>query len=100
MPRSQSQLGLFAALGPTSSNQLLLGTSSWTGDGWVGSKRSANPFLRSAVLHPHPCFAVPFTPACAQHRASRGRELRPVMTRGFELKSRGPTEQVRATLDC
>jgi len=37
MPRSQSQLGLFAALGPTSSNQLLLGTSSWTGDGWVGS---------------------------------------------------------------
>src|ERR1017187_3814534 len=37
MPRSQSQLGLFAALGPTSSSQLLRGTSSWTGDGWVGS---------------------------------------------------------------
>ena len=28
-----------------------------------------------------------------------GRELSPVITQGFEPKSRGPTEQVRATLD-
>jgi uncharacterized protein YecE (DUF72 family) len=37
MPRSKSQLGLFAAPDLIHSKQLLLGTYSWTGDGWVGS---------------------------------------------------------------
>ena len=37
MRQSQSQLGLFRASDPASSTHLLFGTSSWTGDGWVGS---------------------------------------------------------------
>jgi len=37
MAETQNQLSLFEAVGSPGDNQLLLGTSSWTGEGWVGS---------------------------------------------------------------
>jgi hypothetical protein len=37
MPKNKSQLKLFGSKGIRDDNQLLIGTSSWTGDGWVGS---------------------------------------------------------------
>lgn len=37
MPKNKSQLKLFDSKGVRDDNQLLIGTSSWTGDGWLGS---------------------------------------------------------------